>query len=70
MVKVDRPSCDRCDLMFSCNCSSAGWTCIPIVTEQALSLDLSFNNITVVTADDLRDHRRLTALNLCCEADL
>ncbi|XP_056882760.1 toll-like receptor 2 [Takifugu flavidus] len=66
IVKVDRPSCDRCDHSFFCNCSFAGLTCVPVVTEQALSLDLSFNNITVVTAEDLRDHRRLAALNLCC----
>lgn len=60
----DRPSCDRCDLAFRCNCSSAGLTCVPTVTEQALSLDLSFNAIATVTEEDLRGHRRLRALSL------
>lgn len=64
----DRPSCDRCDLTFSCNCSSAGLTRVPVVTERALRLDLSSNNIAAVTAEDLGDHRRLTALSLQREA--
>lgn len=69
ILKVDRPSCDRCDRSFFCNCSFAGLRCVPVVTEQALRLDLSFNNISVVTADDLRDHGRLVALDLCCESN-
>lgn len=66
-AEVDRASCERCDRSFFCNCSCAGLTSVPVVTEQALSLDLSFNNITAVTGGDLRGHRRLAALNLCCE---
>lgn len=67
-LQGDRPSCDRCDLAFRCNCSSAGLTHVPMVTEQALSLDLSFNAIAVVTAEDLRGHRRLKVLSLHGEA--
>nr|XP_046236027.1 toll-like receptor 2 isoform X2 [Scatophagus argus] len=60
----ERPSCDRCDLQLTCNCSYGGFTHVPTVTEDALALDLSFNNITVVTADDLTGHRQLRALRL------
>ncbi|XP_041820711.1 toll-like receptor 2 type-2 [Chelmon rostratus] len=60
----ERSSCDHCDLRLSCNCSYGGFTHIPVVTDRALSLDLSFNNITVVTADDLKGHRGLRALSL------
>lgn len=67
VLQGDRKSCDRCDLTFSCNCSSAGLTCVPMVTERALSLDLSFNDIAVVTAEDLKDHERLRVLSLHCE---
>ncbi|MEQ2178597.1 hypothetical protein GOODEAATRI_015691 [Goodea atripinnis] len=59
-----RPSCSRCDLHLSCNCSYSGFTSIPMVTDQALSLDLSFNNITMVTQDDLMGLSRLRALDL------
>lgn len=59
-----RPSCGRCDLRLSCNCSSDGFTQVPMVTEEALGLDLSFNNISVVTVDDLRGHRVLRTLSL------
>ncbi|XP_021166235.2 toll-like receptor 2 isoform X1 [Fundulus heteroclitus] len=59
-----RPSCDHCDLHLSCNCSFSGFTRVPTVTDQALSLDLSFNNITMVTQDDLMGHSRLRALDL------
>ncbi|XP_070849082.1 toll-like receptor 2 [Chaetodon trifascialis] len=60
----ERSSCDRCDRQLCCNCSYGGFTRIPAVTDRALSLDLSFNNITVVTADDLKGHRQLRALSL------
>lgn len=65
----ERSSCDHCDLRLSCNCSYGGFTHIPVVTDRALSLDLSFNNITVVTADDLKGHRGLRALSLHGNAD-
>ncbi|XP_044039837.1 toll-like receptor 2 type-2 [Siniperca chuatsi] len=58
------PSCDRCDLRLSCNCSYGGFTRVPTVTDRALTLDLSFNNITVVNVDDLRGHMQLRALSL------
>ncbi|KAK5606876.1 hypothetical protein CRENBAI_014117 [Crenichthys baileyi] len=66
MVNEDegRPSCSRCDLHLSCNCSYSGFTSVPMVTDQALRLDLSFNNITMVTQDDLIGHSRLMVLNL------
>ncbi|KAM4713887.1 LOW QUALITY PROTEIN: toll-like receptor 2 [Anableps anableps] len=66
MVNRDdgRPSCSRCDLHLSCNCSHSGFTRVPMVTEQALTLDLSFNNITMVTQDDLMGHSRLRVLDL------
>nr|AEB32453.1 toll-like receptor 2 [Epinephelus coioides] len=60
----ERPSCDRCNRQLSCNCSHGGFTRVPTVTDRALTLDLSFNNITVVTADDLKGHLRLRALSL------
>ncbi|XP_073331011.1 toll-like receptor 2 [Pagrus major] len=60
----ERPSCGRCDLRLSCNCSYGGFTRVPMVTDRALSLDLSNNNITVVTDDDLTGHRQLRALSL------
>uniref|UniRef100_A0A3B5LQZ9 Toll-like receptor 2 n=1 Tax=Xiphophorus couchianus TaxID=32473 RepID=A0A3B5LQZ9_9TELE len=59
-----RPTCRRCDLHHSCNCSFGGFTHVPMVTDQALSLDLSFNNITMVTQDDLMGHSQLRALDL------
>uniref|UniRef100_A0A7N5ZTA2 Toll-like receptor 2 n=1 Tax=Anabas testudineus TaxID=64144 RepID=A0A7N5ZTA2_ANATE len=60
----ERPSCHHCDLHLLCNCSYGGFTCVPMVTESALTLDLSFNNITVVRDDDLTDHTLLRVLNL------
>ncbi|XP_074555442.1 toll-like receptor 2 [Halichoeres trimaculatus] len=60
----ERPSCDRCDLHLSCDCSHCGFTCVPVVTDLALTLDLSLNNITEVTEDDLTGHRHLRALSL------
>nr|AFZ81806.1 toll-like receptor 2 [Oplegnathus fasciatus] len=60
----ERSPCDRCDLRLSCNCSYGGFTHVPTVTDRALTLDLSFNNITVLTVDDLTGHMRLRALSL------
>nr|USC27890.1 toll-like receptor 2-1 [Sebastiscus marmoratus] len=60
----ERPSCDRCDLQLACNCSHGGFTRVPTVTGRAVVLDLSFNNITVVTAVDLTGHEELRALSL------
>ncbi|XP_070404285.1 toll-like receptor 2 [Nothobranchius furzeri] len=59
-----RSSCSRCDLHLSCNCSYGELSHVPMVTDEALSLDLSFNNITVVTDNDLTGHSRLKVLNL------
>uniref|UniRef100_A0A672HJQ6 Toll-like receptor 2 n=1 Tax=Salarias fasciatus TaxID=181472 RepID=A0A672HJQ6_SALFA len=59
-----RPSCTRCDLRRSCNCSHSSFTRVPAVTTRVLSLDVSFNNITVVTSDDLAGLKLLTALYL------
>lgn len=61
---VKRPSCDRCDLHFSCHCSHGGFSSVPVVTEKALTLDISFNDITMVADDDLMGHTRLMALDL------
>ncbi|KAF0028941.1 hypothetical protein F2P81_018046 [Scophthalmus maximus] len=61
---AERPSCDRCDLRLSCDCSRGGFTRVPAVTGRALTLDLSFNNITAVTNVDLMGHVELRALNL------
>ncbi|XP_062301242.1 toll-like receptor 2 [Scomber scombrus] len=60
----EKPSCNRCDLQLSCNCSYGGFIAVPVVTGLALTLDLSFNNITVVTDDDLTGHKPLRALSL------
>ncbi|XP_037543055.1 toll-like receptor 2 [Nematolebias whitei] len=57
-------SCSHCDLHLTCNCSYGGFTHVPLVTGRALSLDLSFNGITVVTDDDLMGHSRLRVLDL------
>lgn len=62
--EVRRPSCDRCDRRLACNCSCGGWTCVPTVTDRALTLDLSFNYITTVTGDDLTGHGALGSLSL------
>uniref|UniRef100_A0A668AMU3 Toll-like receptor 2 n=1 Tax=Myripristis murdjan TaxID=586833 RepID=A0A668AMU3_9TELE len=58
------PSCDRCDRRLSCNCTYGGFTRVPTVTDGALTLDLSFNNISEVTDDDLIGHAHLRALSL------
>nr|XP_019968290.1 PREDICTED: toll-like receptor 2 [Paralichthys olivaceus] len=59
-----RPSCRSCDLHLSCDCSRGQFTHVPIVTSRALTLDLSFNNITMVTDVDLTGHERLRTLSL------
>uniref|UniRef100_A0A4W6BLA2 Toll-like receptor 2 n=1 Tax=Lates calcarifer TaxID=8187 RepID=A0A4W6BLA2_LATCA len=59
-----RPSCNRCDRRLSCDCSRGGFTRVPMVTDRALTLDLSFNNITEVTDVDLTGHEQLRALSL------
>ncbi|XP_054876264.1 toll-like receptor 2 type-2 [Poeciliopsis prolifica] len=59
-----RPTCRRCDLHHACSCSFRGFTHVPVVTDQALSLDLSFNNITMVAQDDLTGHSILRLLDL------
>ncbi|XP_071315966.1 toll-like receptor 2 type-2 isoform X1 [Trachinotus anak] len=60
----ERPSCNGCDLRLSCDCSHKGFTRVPMVTDHALTLDLSLNNISVVTDDDLTGHMQLRALSL------
>ncbi|XP_041634664.1 toll-like receptor 2 type-2 [Cheilinus undulatus] len=60
----ERWSCERCDQRFFCNCSYSGFVHVPVVSDHALTLDLSFNNITEVTDDDLTGHRKLRALSL------
>ncbi|XP_061566803.1 toll-like receptor 2 [Cololabis saira] len=59
-----RPSCRRCDPQLSCNCSCGGFTRVPTVTDHARTLDLSFNNITALTDDDLKGHEQLKVLDL------
>ncbi|XP_075307393.1 toll-like receptor 2 type-2 [Odontesthes bonariensis] len=59
-----RSSCRRCDLQLFCNCSHSRFIHVPLVTGHALALDLSSNNITVVTDDDLTGHRVLRVLDL------
>ncbi|XP_047441992.1 toll-like receptor 2 isoform X2 [Mugil cephalus] len=60
----ERSSCSHCDPHFSCNCSHSGYTRVPVVTDHALMLNLAFNNITLVTDDDLTGHTRLRTLDL------
>uniref|UniRef100_UPI0037E815B9 toll-like receptor 2 type-1 n=1 Tax=Semicossyphus pulcher TaxID=241346 RepID=UPI0037E815B9 len=60
----ERPSCDRCDPRLSCDCSHGGFTHVPVITGRALTIDLSFNNITELTPDDLTGHIHLRALSL------
>ncbi|XP_068426963.1 toll-like receptor 2 isoform X2 [Clinocottus analis] len=59
-----RPRCGRCDPRLACNCSHAGLTRVPSVAAGARTLDLSFNDISEVAADDLTGHARLEALSL------
>ncbi|KAM9425594.1 toll-like receptor 2 isoform 2-T2 [Pholidichthys leucotaenia] len=59
-----QPSCDRCNLHFYCNCSHSGFSTVPMVTDSAVTLDLSFNNITMVTNHSLKGHRQLKTLDL------
>ncbi|XP_054863466.1 toll-like receptor 2 isoform X1 [Amphiprion ocellaris] len=59
-----RSSCHRCDSHLSCNCSHGGFTHIPVVTDRALTIDLSCNAIATVMDDDLMGHTRLRALDL------
>ncbi|KAM4611823.1 toll-like receptor 2 [Polymixia lowei] len=59
----ERLSCDRCDQRLSCNCSYGGFHHVPMVTDHALTLDLSFNNIEAVTNGDLRHHTNLRVLS-------
>ncbi|XP_060890017.1 toll-like receptor 2 type-1 isoform X2 [Labrus mixtus] len=61
---TDRKRCGYCDLQLSCDCSYGGFIHVPLVPERALTLDLSFNNITEVWADDLSGHMSLRALSL------
>lgn len=68
LCRGQRLSCERCDLQLSCNCSSGGFSRVPSVPDEALSLDLSFNIITVVTDDDLTGLRHLRALSLHSKA--
>ncbi|CAL8241242.1 unnamed protein product [Merluccius merluccius] len=58
-----RSSCDLCDLHMSCDCSRQGFSTVPMITQQAITLDLSFNVIAEVTEDDLRNHTPLRVLN-------
>ncbi|XP_038163198.1 toll-like receptor 2 [Cyprinodon tularosa] len=58
-----RLPCSRCNPHRYCNCSHSGFTHVPMVTDQALSLDLSFNNITLVTQNDLLEHSKLRVLD-------
>ncbi|KAG7236292.1 hypothetical protein INR49_001208 [Caranx melampygus] len=60
----ERPTCHGCNLRLSCNCAHFGFTRVPMVTDRALTLDLSFNNITEVTDDDFAGHAQLRALSL------
>ncbi|XP_041635007.1 toll-like receptor 2 [Cheilinus undulatus] len=60
----ERPTCGRCDQEFLCNCAYDGFTRVPVVTDRALTFDLSFNSITEVTDDDLTGHRKLKVLSL------
>ncbi|KAG7266990.1 hypothetical protein CRUP_010524, partial [Coryphaenoides rupestris] len=59
-----RSSCDLCDLRMSCDCSRRGFSTVPMVTQQAVTLDLSFNVIATVTEDDLQGHATLRVLHL------
>ncbi|XP_033970238.1 toll-like receptor 2 [Trematomus bernacchii] len=64
MCRGQRSSCDRCDPRLACNCSHAGYTLVPTVTDRALTFDLSFNDIAVVTGGDLTGHEKLRILIL------
>ncbi|XP_045577373.1 toll-like receptor 2 [Salmo salar] len=60
-----RSTCDRCDERLFCNCSSRNYRHVPTVTvTEVVTLDLSFNDITTVAEDDLREYTWLRTLDL------
>ncbi|KAM9425167.1 toll-like receptor 2 type-2 [Pholidichthys leucotaenia] len=62
---VDRqPRCDHCNLHLYCDCSHCGFKHVPMVADDAVTLNLSFNNITVVTSHSLKGHRQLKILDI------
>ena len=60
-----RSTCDQCDERLFCNCSSRNYRHVPTVTvTEVVTLDLSFNDITSVAEDDLREYTWLRTLDL------
>ncbi|XP_029615554.1 toll-like receptor 2 [Salmo trutta] len=60
-----RSTCDRCDERLFCDCSSRNYRHVPTVTvTEVVTLDLSFNDITTVAEDDLREYTWLRTLDL------
>uniref|UniRef100_A0AAZ3PVS5 TIR domain-containing protein n=1 Tax=Oncorhynchus tshawytscha TaxID=74940 RepID=A0AAZ3PVS5_ONCTS len=60
-----RSTCDQCDERLFCNCSSRNYQHVPTVTvTEVVTLDLSFNDITSVAEDDLREYTWLRTLDL------
>nr|XP_029511569.1 toll-like receptor 2 [Oncorhynchus nerka] len=60
-----RSTCDQCDEHLFCNCSSRNYRHVPTVTvTEVVTLDLSFNDITSVAEDDLREYTWLRTLDL------
>uniref|UniRef100_A0A4W5LBH9 TIR domain-containing protein n=1 Tax=Hucho hucho TaxID=62062 RepID=A0A4W5LBH9_9TELE len=60
-----RSTCGQCDERLFCNCSSRNYRRVPTVTvTKVVTLDLSFNDITTVAEDDLREYTWLQTLDL------
>ncbi|XP_062865722.1 toll-like receptor 2 [Trichomycterus rosablanca] len=57
-------NCDDCDERRFCNCSAKHLLNVPIVPENVLDLDLSFNDIKSVKQKDLSVYGDLRTLNL------
>ncbi|KAK6322983.1 hypothetical protein J4Q44_G00053220 [Coregonus suidteri] len=61
----ERSTCGQCDERLFCNCSSRNYRRVPTVTiTEVVTLDLSFNDITTVAEDDLREYTQLRTLDL------
>lgn len=60
----ERPNCPECDEDHFCNCSAKDLHRVPIVPDNVLSLDVSFNEIESITQKDLAVYTELRTLKL------
>ncbi|XP_053332572.1 toll-like receptor 2 [Clarias gariepinus] len=60
----EKPTCNDCDEDHFCNCRAKNLLRVPIVPDDVLSLDVSFNKIESITQRDLTCYTELRTLNL------